>query len=473
MARNEKWVKGCLACRKRKTPRPTRAGITEAALASYPNETVAIDIWGPLPRTEKGNCQVLTMIDTFTRWPVAIPVKDKSSATIAEAIFKHWICEKSVPLKIVSDQAREFVSKGMKQLAAQMGTRMITTSGYNPTGNSSIERFHRYLNSTLSIVMDRSKANWDEYIPAILFAYRASTNDTTNHSPFFLETGREPQLPLGNLFPFLRKAERTENFVEKITSTLEFAFKRTRELQETAAEKNKARKPEQHKPDFKKGDYLLLQARSAKEGRLEARDENGKQIPLPEKLRNQFTGPFRMIGWSGARSCILETGKGKHVTHNVNRLIKHHIWDEIHSDTNVKRQKLPEQPEIDRPLEAGELIAFTTKQTADNNCIFGIGRILPKTDANITIQWYGNNPRAEAKRPFLPIWIDQKDGLRYHKTRPNHRSHQPWTNWETKTEIHLSDIIARGSGILKADGRISPIFRTKIENALEEQITWE
>jgi hypothetical protein len=110
-----RWIAGCLACRKRKTPRPIHAGITEAALSSYPNETVAIDIWGPLPKTEKGNSLVLTMIDTFTRWPVAVPVKDKSSATIANAIFKYWICEKSVPLKIVSDQAREFISKGMKQ----------------------------------------------------------------------------------------------------------------------------------------------------------------------------------------------------------------------------------------------------------------------------------------------------------------------------------------------------------------------
>jgi transposase InsO family protein len=89
------------------------------------------------------------MIDTFTRWPVAVPIKDRSSTSVANAIYKYWICEKGVPLKIVSDQAREFISKGMKQLAAYMGTCLITTSGYNPTGNSSVERFHRYLNALL------------------------------------------------------------------------------------------------------------------------------------------------------------------------------------------------------------------------------------------------------------------------------------------------------------------------------------
>lgn len=65
-----RWVKSCLACRRRKTPRPIRAGITEAALATKPNETIAMDIWGPIFPSNKGNTYVLTMIDTFTRWPV-------------------------------------------------------------------------------------------------------------------------------------------------------------------------------------------------------------------------------------------------------------------------------------------------------------------------------------------------------------------------------------------------------------------
>ena len=123
-----RWVKACLLCRKRKTPRPMRAGITETILSNYPNETIAIDILGPFPRSKSGNMWILTIIDTFTRWPVAIPIKDRSSASVAEAIYKYWICEKSVPLKIISDRAREFVSKGMKQLAAQLGTQMITTT---------------------------------------------------------------------------------------------------------------------------------------------------------------------------------------------------------------------------------------------------------------------------------------------------------------------------------------------------------
>src|SRR3954447_21369402 len=107
-------------------------------------------------------------------------------------------------------------------------------------------------------------------VPSILFSYRASVNDTTGFSPFFLEYGRDPQLPLGNLFPYLRKREeRKEGFVQEITEKLDFAFGLARERQKTAAEKNKARKHGQFKPDFKPGNLLLLKERAAKEGRLE------------------------------------------------------------------------------------------------------------------------------------------------------------------------------------------------------------
>ncbi len=54
-----RWVKACLACRKRKTPRPIRAGATVPKQASFPNEVVAIDIYGPFPRSEKGNVWIL------------------------------------------------------------------------------------------------------------------------------------------------------------------------------------------------------------------------------------------------------------------------------------------------------------------------------------------------------------------------------------------------------------------------------
>ena len=46
-------------------------------------------------------------------YPIACsqsPLKTKAALPIANAIYDRWICDKSVPLKIISDRAREFVS---------------------------------------------------------------------------------------------------------------------------------------------------------------------------------------------------------------------------------------------------------------------------------------------------------------------------------------------------------------------------
>src|SRR5271155_3894027 len=102
-----RWVKSCSGCKKRKTPRPMRQGITEAVFATIPNQTVAIDIVGPLMETSAGNQWILTMIDVFTRWPVAVPIPNRKAKVITRAIHDHWVCVEGVPLKIVSDQGRE------------------------------------------------------------------------------------------------------------------------------------------------------------------------------------------------------------------------------------------------------------------------------------------------------------------------------------------------------------------------------
>ena len=289
-----------------------------------------------------------------------------------------------------------------------------------------MERFHRYFNAALSIVFDKIKATWDEIIPSILFSYRASVNDTTGYSPFFLEHGRHPQLPLGTLFPYLqKKEERKEDFVKDITDKLEFAFDLARERQKVAAERNKARKHAQYKPNFKPGDFILLMERAAKEGRLEEKDEEGKHISIPHKLRNRYTGPYEMVRWAGERHCTILM-RGKEVTHNVNRLIKHHVWDEEHMCTD--RPHRVEEREETRP-EIGDLIVFPSTYNSEHKCIFGMGRVMEIRSAeDVLIHWLGNMPCAEANKPFALGWIDGKDNLAYYAAKKTHFSHTPLTS---------------------------------------------
>ena len=75
------------------------------------------------------------------------------------------------------------------------------------------------INASLCIIYDKVDSDWDEYVPAVLFSYRASKNDTTEYSPLFLEHGRETQLPLEKLFPYMQKKVEPQNFVKELTDS--------------------------------------------------------------------------------------------------------------------------------------------------------------------------------------------------------------------------------------------------------------
>ena len=477
-----RWVRSCLACTRRKTPRPMRAGITEPVLASYPNQTLAMDIVGPMHCSLDGNMWILTMIDQFTRWPVAVPIPDRTSAAIAKAVFDHWKSEKGVPYLVISDRGRELISKGMMQLCAKLGIHKVSTSGYNPTGNSAIERFHRYLGTSLCILYDKRVADWDTYLKAVLYSYRASTNDTTGYSPFFLETGREPNLPMHTLFPFLSKSEPDEEaYVSNIAQKLNFAFNKARELQTEAARRNQELKcTNKYNPDFKEGDWLLVWEKSANEGRLQgpAAGKGEQAVSLPNKLRNPWQGPYKMVRWSGERKCVVQK-EGKEVEYNVNRLTKQYPWDDDHLDTSQKLDRKEEEEEntdrnngLKTDIQIGEVVVFQMAITETHRAPFGAGRVLQvRNSEDIVFQWIGN-PRCNPRGTWQNGWIDPKDNKGYYAKNKMHKSHSTWTNDATETPMGLSELIAKGFDLIDSGNCFTKKARKIISNALKPMDVW-
>ena len=70
----------------------------------------------------------------------------------------------------------------------------MRTSGYRPQSNGQIERFHRSLNSMLGKVIDEKQRCWDEFVPGVLAAYRATPHSSTGYTPNFLMFGRETRM---------------------------------------------------------------------------------------------------------------------------------------------------------------------------------------------------------------------------------------------------------------------------------------
>lgn len=89
---------------KGKTIKHTKAPmiVTEIHIVTF--HTVLIDTIEPLPRTENGNEYGVTIICDLKKYPVTITVSDKSTKTVAKAIFKSFVLKYGPMTTVVTDR---------------------------------------------------------------------------------------------------------------------------------------------------------------------------------------------------------------------------------------------------------------------------------------------------------------------------------------------------------------------------------
>ena len=83
----------------------------------------------------------------------------------------------------------------MKEVEELLGFHKVNTTAYHPQTDGLVERFNRTLTAMLAKTVETGGKDWDEHLPYVLFAYRASQQDSTLESPFFLLYSRDPRLP--------------------------------------------------------------------------------------------------------------------------------------------------------------------------------------------------------------------------------------------------------------------------------------
>ena len=153
-----------------------------------------------LDKFERGFENVLVITDHFTRFAVAIPTKDQSAKTTANALFKEFILHYGAPLSIHSDQGANFNGKLIGELCSLMGMKKSRTIVYHPSGNGMCERFNRTLMNMLGTLEDDQKKDWKKHISTMVHAYNATRHATTGQSPFYLMFGGQARLPVDLFF---------------------------------------------------------------------------------------------------------------------------------------------------------------------------------------------------------------------------------------------------------------------------------
>ena len=182
-------IRNCGGCAQRKSPRKQSVAPLRPIEVNEPLEIVGVDFVGPLPVTENGNKYVLTMQDHFTRFPAAFALEEAREHQVIECI-RSFARDFGYPKKILSDRGSSFLSDLVKRACRSMGIAHSKTSAYHPQANGLCERFHSTLKSSLSLVIDKEKTNWDVFLPDMVAAYRTTPHTVTRETPVFLMFGR-------------------------------------------------------------------------------------------------------------------------------------------------------------------------------------------------------------------------------------------------------------------------------------------
>lgn len=147
------------------------------------------------PKSRSGKQYAVVFVDYLTRWPEVFAVKDQTALTIATLFVEHIVTRHVVPGQLLSDRGANFLSNLMMKICRVLGVKKINTTAYHQQTDGLVERFNRTLTNMLAKKVGIDGQDWDKHLPYVLFAYRASLQDSTQESPFYLLYGRDPGLP--------------------------------------------------------------------------------------------------------------------------------------------------------------------------------------------------------------------------------------------------------------------------------------
>lgn len=233
----DNWIKNCNRCVHRKSTNQ-KAPLVNIT-STYPLELVCIDFL-TLEESKGGYQHVLVMTDHYTRFAQAIPTKNMTAKTNAEALFNNFINYYGIPTRIHSDQGANFESQIIKELCLITGMRKSRTTSYHAMGNGQCERYNRTLLNMLGTLKPEQKQNWKLHINPLVHAYNCTRNESTGVSPYFLMFGRNPRLAIDEEFG-LQKTEwkSTSKYINNLKENMKSAYELVTRNMKKSLEKQK------------------------------------------------------------------------------------------------------------------------------------------------------------------------------------------------------------------------------------------
>ena len=279
------FVENCPVCQMEKSDHQSAKGkLTSTQIPEEKWKEISIDFVTDLPVTQGRKDTILTIVDKATRMVHLIPCrKNITAVATAQLLWQHVVKLHGVPRAIYSDRGPQFTAASWQELWRLTGTGLKYSSAYHPQTQGVVERMNAVVSQTLRCLIHQMNEmkQWEILLPTVELVINSLPNSSTGFSPFYLNYGYEPVVPIQLLKgDEIARTESVATFAQRVASD----WKLARENLERSVQLQAKYYDKRHRDvSYKAGDLVLLSTRNL---RLKG---------VPAKLQKRFVGPFKII----------------------------------------------------------------------------------------------------------------------------------------------------------------------------------
>ena len=178
------YIRNCSSCLQLKQIQLSRlkTPLQEiSSTTSFPGDILQIDFMGAYPTTPYK--YVLTAIDVFSKYLLAVPLTTVSASTVASALVCIMFNHSYIPKEVMSGLGTHFVSELLHELTQLLEIKISHASLKHPQTIGVVERSHAALARILKLNSNQTFTNWHKYVPLATFIHNTSYHTSIGCSP--------------------------------------------------------------------------------------------------------------------------------------------------------------------------------------------------------------------------------------------------------------------------------------------------
>lgn len=169
-------------------------GPLQPIIAREIGELVAVDFYGPLPKSRGGVTFILVAVDIFSKFIKLFPMKRATATTAANRIINEYYSIIKIK-RILSDHGSQFTSKRWRNPLTENGIQITYATVRNPQSNPS-ERYMKEIGRLLRTYCSNKNTAWASYIKDIEDCLNCIPHSSTGRSAIEIITGKKPRYML-------------------------------------------------------------------------------------------------------------------------------------------------------------------------------------------------------------------------------------------------------------------------------------